>query len=234
MQTLLMTAVLLSLIVTLFLLLMFHDMRIDKKKWHWNILAFLFLFFLLNHLAYSFGQIDKGENYYRAYNEDGYYLSLSYEGNNIMLIRIDEPQKGAEAAAGTENVTEETAKQEVEETVAESRTEEIATESETEEQQPAMDSDTSTVGEDGMRKDFKEAMDSYEAFMNEYCDFMEKYSKNPTDASLMADYMSYMSKYDDFIKKFDQWGGEDLNDAEFAYYMEVQTRAYERLAEAAY
>lgn len=146
---------------------------------------------------------DKGENYYRAYNEDGYYLSLSYEGNNIMLIRIDEPQKGAEAAAGTENVTEETAKQEVEETVAESRTEEIATESETEEQQPAMDSDTSTVGEDGMRKDFKEAMDSYEAFMNEYCDFMEKYSKNPTDASLMADYMSYMSKYDDFIKKFD-------------------------------
>ena len=151
-----------------------------------------------------------------------------------MLIRIDEPQKGAEAAAGTENVTEETAKQEVEETVAESRTEEIATESETEEQQPAMDSDTSTVGEDGMRKDFKEAMDSYEAFMNEYCDFMEKYSKNPTDASLMADYMSYMSKYDDFIKKFDQWGGEDLNDAEFAYYTEVQTRAYERLAEAAY
>lgn len=150
---------------------------------------------------------DKGENYYRAYNEDGYYLSLSYEGNNIMLIRIDEPQKGAEVAAGTENVTEETAKQEVEETVAESRTEEIATESETEEQQPAMDSDTSTVGEDGMRKDFKEAMDSYEAFMNEYCDF---------------------------IKKFDQWGGEDLNDAEFAYYMEVQTRAYERLAEAAY
>lgn len=58
-----------------------------------------------------------------------------------------------------------------------------------------------------MRKDFKEAMDSYEAFMNEYCDF---------------------------IKKFDQWGGEDLNDAEFAYYMEVQTRAYERLAEATY
>lgn len=59
MQTLLMTAVLLNLIVTLFLLLMFHDMRIDKKKWHWNIFAFLFLFFLLNHLAYSFGQIDK-------------------------------------------------------------------------------------------------------------------------------------------------------------------------------
>ena len=61
---------------------------------------------------------DKGENYYRAYNEDGYYLSLSYEGNNIMLIRLDEPQKGAEAAAGTANMTEETAKQDAEDTVA--------------------------------------------------------------------------------------------------------------------
>ena len=40
MQTLLMTAVLLSLIVTLFLLLMFYDMRIDKRRWYWNIFAF--------------------------------------------------------------------------------------------------------------------------------------------------------------------------------------------------
>ena len=46
--------------------------------------------------------------------------------------------------------------------------------------------------------------------------------------------MSYMQKYDDFTKKFDQWGGEDLNDAELEYYIEVQTRVYERLAEAEY
>ena len=51
---------------------------------------------------------------------------------------------------------------------------------------------------------------------------MEKYSKNPTDAGLMADYMSYMQKYDDFTKKFDQWGGEDLNDAELAYYTYIR------------
>mgnify|MGYP000001811405 CR=1 FL=1 len=36
------------------------------------------------------------------------------------------------------------------------------------------------------------------------------------------------------LRNLTSWGGEDLNDAEFAYYMEVQTRAYERLAEAAY
>ena len=182
---------------------------------------------------------DKGENYYRAYNEEGYYLSLSYEGNNIMLVRIDEPEKGTGAVADTENTEQETEKPEMgkpeeKEPVTESKPEEAAAESKAEEQKPVADSGNATVGEDGLRKDFKEAMDSYEAFMNEYCDFMEKYSKNPTDAGLMADYMSYMQKYDDFTKKFDQWGGEDLNDAELAYYMEVQTRVYDRLAEAAY
>ncbi len=29
----------------------------------------------------------------------------------------------------------------------------------------------------GMRKDFKEAMDSYEVFINEYVEFMKKYQK---------------------------------------------------------
>lgn len=174
---------------------------------------------------------DKGENYYRAYNEDGYYLSLSYEGNNVMMVRIDEPNKDTEV---TENAAQETVKSETEESSAEPKTEETIADSKDEEQKPAADPDNSTVGTDGLRKDFKDAMDSYEAFMNEYCDFMEKYSKNPTDAGLIADYMSYMSKCDDFTKKFDKWGGEDLNDAELAYYMEVQTRVYERLAEAEY
>ena len=64
MQTLLMTMVLLSLAGALFLLIIFYDMRLEK--WNWNILALLFLFFLLNHLVYSFGQIDKGTNYYEV------------------------------------------------------------------------------------------------------------------------------------------------------------------------
>ena len=182
---------------------------------------------------------DKGENYYRAYNDDGYYLALSYEGNNIMLVRIDEPENGVETVSATENAAQESGIQETERSeekgsVTESKPEETTAESKTEEQKPSADSGNSTAGENGLRKDFKDAMDSYEAFMNEYCDFIEKYSKNPTDAQLMADYMSYMSKYDDLTKKFDQWGGEDLNDAELAYYMEVQTRVYDRLAEVGY
>ena len=156
-----------------------------------------------------------------------------------MLVRIDEPEKGTGAVADTENTEQETEKPEMgkpeeKEPITESKPEEAAAESKAEEQKQVVDSGNATVGEDGLRKDFKDAMDSYEVFMNEYCDFMEKYSKNPTDPGLIADYMSYMSKYDDFTKKFDQWGSEDLNDAELEYYIEVQTRVYERLAEAEY
>ena len=60
MQTLLMTMVLLSLAGALFLLIIFYDMRLEK--WNWNVLVLLLLFFLLNHLVYSFGQIDNGAN----------------------------------------------------------------------------------------------------------------------------------------------------------------------------
>ena len=35
----------------------------------------------------------KGDNYYYAKNSDGYDLSLNYEDENIMFIRIDEPKK---------------------------------------------------------------------------------------------------------------------------------------------
>ncbi len=36
---------------------------------------------------------NKGENHYYAYNKNGWYLTLKYEGNNTMSIRIDYPQK---------------------------------------------------------------------------------------------------------------------------------------------
>ena len=91
--------------------------------------------------------------------------------------------------------------------------------------------DTNLV--DGMRKDFKDAMDSYEAFMDEYVAFMKKYSDNPSDIGLLADYAKYMSKYADMVEKFDKWESEDLNDAELAYYIDVQARVSKKLLEVA-
>lgn len=86
---------------------------------------------------------------------------------------------------------------------------------------------------DGMRKDFKDAMDSYEAFMDKYVAFMKKYSDHPSDVGLLADYTKYMSKYADMVEKFDKWESEDLNDAELAYYIDVQARVSKKLLEVA-
>lgn len=85
---------------------------------------------------------------------------------------------------------------------------------------------------DGMRPEFKETMDSYEAFMNEYCDFMKKYAESDgTDIGLLADYTDYMSKYADVVEDFETWDSEEMNTAETAYYLDIQTRIYKKLLE---
>lgn len=93
---------------------------------------------------------------------------------------------------------------------------------------------TGTGISDGeLRSDFKEAMDSYENFMNDYAEFVKKYKDNPTDTSLLADYADYMTKYADVVEEFDKWESEDLNDAELAYYIDVQARVSKLLLESA-
>ena len=81
--------------------------------------------------------------------------------------------------------------------------------------------------------EFKAAMDSYEAFMDQYVAFMKKYNENPSDLSLAYDYLNYMSEYLDFMEEFSEWGAKDLNAAETAYYIEVQTRVTAKLLEVA-
>lgn len=158
---------------------------------------------------------DKGDTYYRADNADGYHISLEYEGNNIMTVEI-------EAAKNSDTSTTESA------TIEPSAETTAPSESNPTETKP---NDTGLV--DGMRKDFKDAMDSYEAFIDEYVAFMKKYNDNPSDVSLLADYTKYMSKYADMVEKFDKWESEDLNDAELAYYIDVQARVSKKLLEVA-
>lgn len=76
-------------------------------------------------------------------------------------------------------------------------------------------------------------MDSYEKFMDEYVAFMKKYKENPSDLGLLADYADYMSKYTDFVKDFEKWENEEMNAAETAYYIEVQSRVNKKLLEVA-
>lgn len=85
---------------------------------------------------------------------------------------------------------------------------------------------------DGMRPEFKEAMDKYEDFMNEYCDFMKKYSESGgTDLELLTDYATYMEKYSEAMKAFEKWENEEMNTKETEYYLDVQIRINEKLLE---
>lgn len=82
--------------------------------------------------------------------------------------------------------------------------------------------------------DFKAAMDSYEAFFDEYVAFMKKYAKsNGTNMNLLNDYTTYMSKYADTMTKFEALKEADMSTAEAAYYIEVQSRITKKLLEVA-
>jgi len=85
---------------------------------------------------------------------------------------------------------------------------------------------------DGMHKEFKDAMDSYESFMDEYIAFMKKYAQsNGTDMSILKDYAEYLKKYKKAMEDFDKWNETEMNEAETKYYLEVQGRITKKQAE---
>ena len=92
-----------------------------------------------------------------------------------------------------------------------------------EEEQPA----------NGIRPDFKAAMDSIEAFYDDYCAFMKKYSENPTDLDMLTEYTDMLSKLDDMESKFAAWESKDLTNAEMIYYLEVYDRILGKLSKIA-
>ena len=86
---------------------------------------------------------------------------------------------------------------------------------------------------DSVTPDFKEAMDSYEKFFDDYVEFMKKYAESDNPVGLMADYTEFMSKYTDTMKKLDDIDENELSEADANYYIEVMGRINSKLAEVA-
>lgn len=84
---------------------------------------------------------------------------------------------------------------------------------------------------EGMRPEFKEAMDSYEAFYDEYCNIIKKYAENPSDMKILADYTDMLAKAAEMAEKFDAWENSDMNSAEKKYYLDVNNRVTKKLLE---
>lgn len=161
------------------------------------------------------------------------YLIFVFAGRSSDKPTVDQPDVPAAVTIAQDDTASEKP-EETEKPTAESTTimnPTTTTEKKPEETKPAETKKKDSNLVNGMRKDFKEAMDSYESFMNEYVTFMKKYSEKPSDFTLLAEYAEYMSKYSDMCAKFDKWESEDMNDAETAYYIDVQARVNKKLLE---
>lgn len=163
------------------------------------------------------------EKVFSADNADGISLRLEYQGFNTMYISMYASKENESKDIDNENtVLKNTFEQD-----------------ETHEQENTLDNEQTGESEnlnnqdlvDGMRPEFKEAMDSYEKFFSEYCDFMEKYAETPEDLTLISDYTEYITQYADTMSKMEALDDGKMNDAETKYYIEVTGKINQRLLE---
>lgn len=83
--------------------------------------------------------------------------------------------------------------------------------------------------------DFKEVLDGYEKWVDNYCEFMKKY--NNADAvqmgEMMEDYIAYASDLAEWSAKIDGYDTENLSDEDVKYYLDVTNRCNKKLLEVA-
>ena len=91
------------------------------------------------------------------------------------------------------------------------------------------------AAENEIRPEVKEFLDAYEACMDEYMEFMQKYlNADPTSmVSMMGDYYSILARYTEFAEKIDAFDESELTNAELAYYLEVTNRVSQKLLSVA-
>lgn len=157
---------------------------------------------------------NKDDNFYDADNNAGWHVSIKYEGNNIMSIDIDAPSESSTAPSASEGSTK-------------------PAESKQAQSKPAKTANNNSDMVDGMHRDFKEAMDSYEEFFDEYVAFMKKYENSDNPMSMFSDYTKFMSQYSETMQKLDEWKSKDLNTKEAAYLLDVTNRINKKLLEVA-
>lgn len=173
---------------------------------------------------------NKTERRYEADNSSDYHLEIYYyENNSEMHIRLDAPSKNY--IEHTEPTTE---KQETEPTTEKPDTQPTTEKSESKTESKAESKTESKADSGVITPSFKEAMDSYEAFFDEYIEFMKKYKNDPTNLDYLTDYADYMAKYTDYIKKLEEIDEDSLSEADLIYYTEVNSRITKKLLEVQY
>ena len=96
---------------------------------------------------------------------------------------------------------------------------------------PEAEEDVEETTSGGIRPEFKEAMDTYEAFYDEYCELMKKYKENPTDWTILTKYLDMISKIEEVNEAFNAWDSSDLSTEELKYYLDVAARIQKKLVD---
>lgn len=160
---------------------------------------------------------DTRSGYYRDWSEmrHGFIWSDNYDVDAILAAVEQEREEAGEAE------TSEPSEPAVEETPAE------AVQTDVPEEAVQTDSPAEAVSDDTIRPEIKEAIDSYEAFFDEYAQFMASYDSS--DLSALTGYLSMMEQYNDTMQKLDALEDADLTSAELTYYTQAMTRIDQKL-----
>ncbi|MBQ4046700.1 MAG: zinc-ribbon domain-containing protein [Lachnospiraceae bacterium] len=176
------------------------------KKYKGKVLTIIALVLAISGLLSGFGQAKK---------------------YGLFKMPENEPQTTEAAAVQTE--------QEIQTTAAPETTEAVTTEESKTTEEPeattekAAESDKKT---DGVDPELKAYLDSYEEFITEYVDFMNKYSEDQgSDLSMLAEYMDMLAKYEKFADRLDDYDTDDMSKADAAYYLDVMNRCNKKLLE---
>lgn len=148
---------------------------------------------------------DRGDTYFNADDASGNSLHLEYRGFGTMFISLHAADLLDDAgdASAQDPVVEETSQP-----------------------VPEASADTSASS------DYRAMVDEWEAFMNEYCDFMETYNSDSSNVVSMAlDYADMMSQYGEWAEKMSAVDDSTLTPEDVQYYVDAQTRINARLLE---
>lgn len=166
---------------------------------------------------------DRGDRYYHAYDKNGYYLSVKYEGFDI--IRVEAEIREEESSADTNKDQSKKADTSQSGKAASSKVDSAASDS----SKPS----ASKAGSDEVSADFKKMMDEYESFMDSYVEFMQEYKNSSDPTSMMTQYSEMIKEYGEFMNKVNAVETDKLSAADYAYYLEVTARVSKKLASVA-
>lgn len=96
--------------------------------------------------------------------------------------------------------------------------------------------ETSTTPSSAEGKQWKQFLDDYEDWVDDYIKIVKKYSENPTDTSILSNYTEMVTKLTEWQTKADEMKAEleETSPTELAEYSAELLRIAAKISEAAY